>query len=179
MWKICCTYCCWGICTKATRWHVGCAYWMLKAIIQLIALVFSIFQRTLWARRASVVCSGAALSVHKRTLSAPRVRWMWRSHVGWLFYVASQRRWPAGHISLKLRTYAPVRTYINSRRRTYEITSQVLWSVHPRALSRSAHTVYQLRLLPRLPMLPFAPWSISTLHLQESSHSEAHGGCME
>ena len=30
----------------------------------------------------SVVGSGAALFVRKRTLFAPAVRWMWRSHVG-------------------------------------------------------------------------------------------------
>ena len=37
----------------------------------------SIFQRSL--------CGGAALDVRKRTLSAPAVRWMWQSHVGWLY----------------------------------------------------------------------------------------------
>lgn len=39
----------------------------------------------------SVVCSGAALFVRKRTLFAPVVRCMWQSHVGWLVYVVARR----------------------------------------------------------------------------------------
>ena len=54
--------------------------------------VISIFQRSLWARRASVACSGAALSVRKRTFHAPMVRFMRQSRVVWLFYVVARGR---------------------------------------------------------------------------------------
>ena len=39
----------------------------------------------------SVACSGAALSVRKRTFHAPMVRFMRQSRVVWLFYVVAQR----------------------------------------------------------------------------------------
>ena len=51
----------------------------------------SIFQRSLWARRASVICGGATFHVRKRTFHAPMVRFMRQSRVVWLFYVVAQR----------------------------------------------------------------------------------------
>ena len=64
----------------------------ITKMIYLYTLQNTIFQRTLCgSAMPSVGGSGAALFVRKRTLFAPAVRWLWRSHVGWLFYVVAHR----------------------------------------------------------------------------------------
>ena len=56
----------------------------ITKMIYLYTLQNTIFQRTLCgSAMPSVGGSGAALFVRKRTLFAPAVRWMWRSHVGY------------------------------------------------------------------------------------------------
>ena len=54
-----------------------------KVFFSFLYYCFNISKIAFCSSARSVVCSGAALSVRKRTLSAPVVRWMWLSHVGY------------------------------------------------------------------------------------------------
>ena len=56
-----------------------------QKVVSVFSVYFNISKIAFCSSARSVVCSGAALSVRKRTLSAPAVRWMWQSHVGWLY----------------------------------------------------------------------------------------------